>query len=296
MLFGKKENSLELDGKKIVVVGVSSTALFLAAECQEKGAKVEVLGARKKCEMWQRKGAFQVKRIGFQSKWVNLKFVCRASFKPDFYFVASEPQGYMADLTLIDKSCLDVPIANFASFGNQKLIDRLGFEKVIKVYFNGYLVSTKNTITQIGKILKAEIAALNDSCAEQLKGVLDVIGIETLCYSDKESLYWQKKIPFVVANLLACAFDEDVGDVLVRPEICSLVGKAVREWCNRLKDKNIFVDGSAMMPDIYAFASGYKSEFGSPKGIEELVKMIEVADKFETADLYDLMMLAVKKF
>ena len=297
MFFSKKNELKSLSGKKFVMIGTSPALMFLASELLDQGAEVVFLLEKKKREIYQKNGAFSIKKIAHQTKYYNFKFEEVLLEKPDCCIIGSDVGDFKGDVLLLaNKNLKDVPVINLAGFGNDKIVKELAKPKVFRGVFSVWVNREKNAVTVYGKNHKIDLETPEDEDVELIKKLFTGVDIGVNFLHDMTKSFEQKKMAYVLGNMLMVIYDKSVVDLIKDVDVCEIIRKTAKEWEKVLKKKELNLSTKTVLPEMSNFEQGYKSEFSSKKGVDSLLKMMDFVDKFETPQLFELVMALCKKF
>ena len=278
----------------VAVLGTSPLAMFLVHILQQNNMDVIVLDTMKKsksekAENWMLKSSFQNQSFSF-------KYCDTLNTKPEYCFLASSFDEYKSDLLMLsDEMLTKVPVVNFASFYNHKIIEQMDNVEEIRAYFNGWLVKNKRDIIVFNRVSDVDIC-----CERKILGDL-----QHILYSNKinikerkntKGLFWKNFIPFVLGNIFVLAYDKDVSKLMEIDDIRKEIRDASSECVKMLKQIKIEVDEAEVLPAIYAFPDGYVSEFNSLLGVSVLTDVFVKPDYFNTPVLFNVLAKAVNKY
>ena len=290
MLFSKR--NVVQTNKFMVVIGTSPLAMFLVNALQKKGIEVVVLSSLDKKN---ERGNYVLKSAN-QTQNVEVNFCKTLSRKPEYCFLASSYEEYKNDLFFLSDVFLrDVPVINFASFYNKKIIEQMAQVDEIRAYFKGWLVKVKKEIYLLNRVSEVTICN-NEATGIYLAELMTSNQINVKEDKNNDRVFWQEIAPCFLANLCLLAYKTDISVILADNEKRKKVDTAVSEIVSLLKKEKQQIDEQKILSDIYAFPDGYSSEFDSLKGIDALSKFVEGVDYFETPALFELVSAAYKKY
>ena len=290
-MFFSRKNDLKSD-KFAVVIGASPLAVFLVHLLQEKGVDVTLITDAEKNNILNNyviKSAFQNQDVEIRSS----KFIEK---KPEFCFLASSFNEYQKDLIyLSDEILKGVPIINFASFYNRKLIEQLDNIEEIRAYFNGFLVKAKKEVYHLNRVSDITICC-EAEVVKELKNLLTSKKTNVKLAKNTKKLFWQELVPCLLGNLYVLMYQSDVSQILTDNNKRQKLDLMIAEVVKLLKKAKQQIDEQKILPDIYAFPDGFSSEFDSLQGIEVLSRLIDGIDYFETPELFEIISKVYKKY
>lgn len=290
-MFFSRKNDLESD-RYAVVIGSSSLAVFLVHLLQEKGVDVTLVADAEKNNILNNyviKSAFQNQDVEIRSS----KFIEK---KPEFCFLASSFNEYQKDLVyLSDEILKGVPIINFASFYNRKLIEQLDNIEEIRAYFNGFLVKAKKEVYHLNRVSDITICC-EAEVVKELKNLLTSKKTNVKLAKNTKKLFWQELVPYLLGNLYVLMYQSDISQILTDNNKRQKLDLMIAEVVKLLKKAKQQIDEQKILPDIYAFPDGFSSEFDSLQGIEVLSRLIDGIDYFETPELFEIISKIYKKY
>ena len=290
-MFFSRKNDFKSD-KFAVVIGASPLAVFLVHLLQEKGVDVTLITDAEKNNILNNyviKSAFQNQDVEIRSS----KFIEK---KPEFCFLASSFNEYQKDLIyLSDEILKGVPIINFASFYNRKLIEQLDNIEEIRAYFNGFLVKAKKEVYHLNRVSDITICC-EAEVVKELKNLLTSKKTNVKSAKNTKKLFWQELVPCLLGNLYVLMYQSDVSQILTDNNKRQKLDLMIAEVVKLLKKAKQQIDEQKILPDIYAFPDGFSSEFDSLQGIEVLSRLIDGIDYFETPELFEIISKVYKKY
>lgn len=290
-MFFSRKNDFKSD-KFAVVIGSSPLAVFLVHLLQEKGVDVTLITDAEKNNILNNyviKSAFQNQDVEIRSS----KFIEK---KPEFCFLASSFNEYQKDLIyLSDEILKGVPIINFASFYNRKLIEQLDNIEEIRAYFNGFLVKAKKEVYHLNRVSDITICC-EAEVVKELKNLLTSKKTNVKSAKNTKKLFWQELVPCLLGNLYVLMYQSDVSQILTDNNKRQKLDLMIAEVVKLLKKAKQQIDEQKILPDIYAFPDGFSSEFDSLQGIEVLSRLIDGIDYFETPELFEIISKVYKKY
>ena len=290
MFFSKK--SIEKKGRFVVVVGTSPLAVFLVYVLQENGFDVTVLKSVKNKEIWQN----YTLHNAFQNQSIDVNICENLNKKPECCFIASSFDEYKSDLFFLSDVFLkDVPVVNFSSFYNHKIIEQMENVNEIRAHFKGWLVKSRKELFLLNRVSEI-IVCENKNKETFLKELLTDKKIDIKNEKDSDKLFFQELAASFLGNLCLLAYKSDISLIVADNEKRKRVDLAISETAKLLKKEKHQIDEQKVLSDIYAFPDGYTSEFDSKQGIDALSKFVDGIDYFETPNLYELFATACKKY
>ncbi|MBE6467474.1 MAG: hypothetical protein E7004_02645 [Alphaproteobacteria bacterium] len=290
-MFFSRKNDLESD-RYAVVIGSSSLAVFLVHLLQEKGVDVTLVADAEKNNILNNyviKSAFQNQDVEIRSS----KFIEK---RPEFCFLASSFNEYQKDLIyLSDEILKGVPIINFASFYNRKLIEQLDNIEEIRAYFNGFLVKAKKEVYHLNRVSDITICC-EAEVVKELKNLLTSKKTNVKLAKNTKKLFWQELVPYLLGNLYVLMYQSDISQILTDNNKRQKLDLMIAEVVKLLKKAKQQIDEQKILPDIYAFPDGFSSEFDSLQGVEALSRLIDGIDYFETPELFEIISKVYKKY
>ena len=118
-----------------------------------------------------------------------------------------------------------------------------------------------------------------------------------VCFlKNTKKLFVQSIIPWFLGNLAVLAYQKDVSALLSDNEIRQKIDNAIKEMTRLLGGKEKYLEEHSVLPEIYACPDKFVSEFDDLRKIAGLSEIIKDADVFNSPNLVELMMTAIKKY
>ena len=292
-MFFKKQKSLpQKKSQKILIIGDSPLAFFLAHTLQINDISVSFLIRPQNSMKPKLDKHLMFKNTSFQTTRFLISYTDDLLTKADFCIIASSLEKYKQDFLLLQNLFSNnIPILNFAHIYNHRLFANYKEKNIIPAYFTGWLNYEKEMLEMVNNK-----SIINLCCSpkdfENYKTLFKNPLIEIKNISPQKFHLWKHLAPFIISNLLLAAHPKDLSKTLSQKDNRDLVSSAIKEVCALAEKENETLKESDLSAYLYTIPTQYKSEFLKQKSLFTLLDTLPQISYFETPSLYKLFCLA----